>query len=123
MESLIAALKAPRHPKPGSVELDGGNYAGDGAAGAGLVGLEAAAHGGEEADELAEHYVEDGAVVIGEIRGAVEGEAIVREGCDVFLAAGCDYGADAAEAFAVDFAEKVEFVDAAAGVAREKSDE
>ena len=41
-------------------------------AGAGLVGFEAAAHGGEEAQPLTEHYVEDGAVVIGEVGGAVE---------------------------------------------------
>src|SRR5256885_1722639 len=104
-----------------SVKLDRRDHAGDGASRTGLVGFEPATHGGEEADELAEHHVEDGAVVIGEIGGAVEGEAIVGEGGDIFLAAGCDYGADPAEAFAVDLTQQIEFVAAAAGVAREKS--
>src|SRR5256885_17190299 len=89
-----------------SVKLDRRDHAGDGASRTGLVGFEPATHGGEEADELAEHHVEDGAVVIGEIGGAVEGGAIVGGGGEIFLAGGCDYGADPAGAFGVDLTQR-----------------
>ncbi|GAC1471890.1 MAG: hypothetical protein PVSMB1_19490 [Gemmatimonadaceae bacterium] len=61
--------------------------------------------------------------MIGEIGGAVEGEAVIRQGRDIFLAAGCDYGADAAQAFAIDLAEEIEFVAAASRFAREECHE
>ena len=54
------------------IQLDGRDDAGDRAVGAGLVGFESTAHGGEQPDQLAEYDIERGAIVVGKIAGAFQ---------------------------------------------------
>ena len=89
------------------IQLDRLHHAGDGSRRTWLVRLEAAAQGGEQAEELAEHHVEHGTVAIWKIHGAVQRQDIVGECRDVGAVSGCHHQPNAAETLAIDFAQQV----------------
>jgi hypothetical protein len=109
--------------KVSRVQLDGLNYPCDGSGRAGLVGHESAAHRGEEADGLAEDHIEYRAIVIVETGRETERKITVGEIGDIAAIVRSDHEADFSQALAIDFAKKVEFVSAAAGIAGKKRHE
>ncbi len=77
-------------------------------------------HGGEQANQLPQHDIEHGTIVIGIISRTIQHQRIIRQGRHIVIAPRRDYGPHSPQTLAIDFPQQVEFVASPAPFVRQE---